>query len=309
MALITPPELLETQSYPFQRLRYMSEHLGLQEGVWGATDYKVVQRAAGANPSVDVGAGAAFIKGDTGTRQGLYHQVNDATMNLVVGAAHATNPRIDQVILRIFDSTVSGGSDTPTLSVLAGTATGGATLDNRTGAAALPNDAIRLADILVPATDTTITDNQIRDRRPWARGARWSVVMSTNAGAGADYSTAAGYAGIVDAVNLSARLELSGAPVEAFLSCSIQASAAGQHSVGLFVGGTERGRREWSPPVNNQWFPFHAAWTPTLAAGSYVFDPVFGAAAGTLKLSADGAGNRHLHFLVREMPTQNARNS
>ena len=96
-------------------------------------------------------AGAAWVQGDDTARQGLYHQVNDAAVTGLVAAGHATNPRIDQVILRIFDSSVTGVSDTPTLSTLAGTATGGATLDNRTGAAALPNGAIRIADILVPA--------------------------------------------------------------------------------------------------------------------------------------------------------------
>lgn len=186
MGLIDPPEMLDTKTYPFQRVRYMLEHLVPQEGVWGAGDLKVSQRGAGANMSVDVAAGAAFVKGDTGTRQGIYHLVNDGVVNLAVPAAHGSLPRVDQVIARIFDSSVSGGSDTPTLSILQGTATASAQCADptaasyRAGAAALPSDAIRLADIHVPATDTTITDNQIANRRQMARGA--TAVSAITAG-------------------------------------------------------------------------------------------------------------------------------
>lgn len=169
MALLAP-EFIPGNKYLFQTIRHLMEHIGIQEGVYASGDLAVSQRATGANMSVDVAAGAAWVKGDTGTRQGLYHVVNDALVNLTVSAAHSTNPRLDQVILVVNDSSVSGASNTPELKVLAGTATSGATLDNRNGAASLPSNAIRLADILVAAADTSITTAEIRDRRPRARG-------------------------------------------------------------------------------------------------------------------------------------------
>lgn len=165
MTLLTT-ELLPTKSYPFQTLRYLFGHLAnVQEGVATATDLVVVPRGAGANMSVDVGAGAAWIQGDDTARQGLYHQINDATVNVPIAAADPTNPRVDQVYLQANDSSIVGVSDTPTLAVVAGTPTVGATLDNRLGVAAFPNTAIRLADVLVGAGATSIVTAAIRDRR------------------------------------------------------------------------------------------------------------------------------------------------
>src|SRR4051795_6181621 len=162
---------------PFQRMRQLLLDQGLQEGVVGATDLKVVQRGAGANQSVDVGTGFAWVQIDTGTRNGMGHVTSDATANLTLTASNATNPRVDQIILRHNDSSIpTGAGNVPTLEVLTGTATAGATLDNRTGAPALPNDCLRLADILVPATSTSVVTANIRDRRPWARGFYYPLV-------------------------------------------------------------------------------------------------------------------------------------
>src|SRR4051794_11835598 len=112
----------------------MLDDTALQEGAVGATDLKAAQRAAGANMSVDVAAGQAWVQIDTGTRNGLGHVVNDATANVAVTASNATNPRVDQVVLQWNETAIpTGAGDVPTLRVLAGTATAGATLDNRTG--------------------------------------------------------------------------------------------------------------------------------------------------------------------------------
>lgn len=157
------PEFLQTQKYSAQRIRQMMRSSGLiQEGIVHFGDFQVKQRGAGANMSVDITAGDAWVQGDDTARQGLYHVGNDAVVNLAVPAANATNPRIDQVVLRVYDSTIIGGAkDEAVLELVAGTATAGATLANRTGAAALPSSALRLADIVVPALDTTIETAQI----------------------------------------------------------------------------------------------------------------------------------------------------
>jgi hypothetical protein len=63
-----------------------------------------------------------------------------AVINEAITTANATNPRIDQVVLEIKDTTHdASGSNLAQTRVVTGTATGGATLDNRTGAAALPS--------------------------------------------------------------------------------------------------------------------------------------------------------------------------
>lgn len=193
------------QTVPFQRMRQLllDQGGGIQEGVVGANDLKVAQRGAGANMSVDVAAGMAWVQIDTGTRNGLAHVVADATANVTVTASNGTNPRIDQIIVRYNDTSIPTGSgNTPTLEVLTGTATAGATLDNRTGALALPSDCMRLADILVPAASSSVTTANIRDRRPWARGAFYATVRTAG-----DY-TNSGPMTDIDGTNLVPAIEV-----------------------------------------------------------------------------------------------------
>src|ERR1041384_984965 len=86
-----------------------SEGVTLQEGAVEAGAYKVVQRASGANMSVDIGAtaGSLVVQGDTVTGQGLYViPRHAATINEAIAAADSTNPRIDQIILEVKDDTV-----------------------------------------------------------------------------------------------------------------------------------------------------------------------------------------------------------
>jgi hypothetical protein len=108
---------------------------------------------------VDVAAGAGY-RNDTGAA--FSWAVGTAT----VGAADATNPRID-----IVGVNVTNGA----LSVTAGTATAGASLTlTRPGAAstylagvaAVPANIVALAYILVPATATTLLQANVLDVRP-----------------------------------------------------------------------------------------------------------------------------------------------
>lgn len=105
------------------------------------TGCAVAQRAAGANMTVDVAAGGVSVNGVP---------KSVASTNVAIGAADATNPRIDLV--------VCNGSGT--VSVLAGTAAASPkapTLDTTTYAL--------LAVIDVPATQTAINTAQITDGR------------------------------------------------------------------------------------------------------------------------------------------------
>lgn len=160
---VLAPEFLQTTKYSAQRMRQLMATGGMiQEGIYNVGDFQVKQRGAGANMSVDVTAGDAWVQGDNTARQGWYHVGNDATVNVAVPAAHATLPRIDQVVLRIYDSTVIGGEkDLAAIEVVSGTATAAASLANLTGTAALPSSAIRLGYVLVPAAGTKIETAQI----------------------------------------------------------------------------------------------------------------------------------------------------
>lgn len=143
------------------------------EGVSTYGSFRVSQRGAGANMSVDVNMDdGAWVRGDAVSLQGLYYVApHSATINEVITAADATNPRIDRVVLEVKDTQHdASGSNLAQTRVIAGTPTGGATMDNLTGAAAVPSSSLLLADVLVAATDTSITDSEIRDRRAFIAG-------------------------------------------------------------------------------------------------------------------------------------------
>lgn len=194
----------------------------LQEGVLSPGGLKVTP---GAGLQLNYALGRGMITDDSGIiAMGALLPALVATGSTVTIPANASgNPRIDQIILTLT------GFDTGTVSVLQGTASVGATLDNRTGAANLPLGAIRLADILMPNgfAGPFVQATHVRDRRPWARGAYVKIVRNADAGGLDDYSQAATGALVeLDAVNLKPRLEFSGAPVRVSLRSQVQQTAA-----------------------------------------------------------------------------------
>jgi hypothetical protein len=78
--------------------------------------------------------------------------------------ANPTLPRIDRLIVQIRDQNVAGGGDTATdgkFNVITGIPTSGATLANLNGAAAVPDNSFLIANVLVPAAATVITNTHI----------------------------------------------------------------------------------------------------------------------------------------------------
>jgi hypothetical protein len=140
--------------------RVIFQNLG--QGVLAPTDYAVSQRAAGANMSVDVAAGEALIEGDTTSDQGRYYCRETATTNVSITAADGSNPRIDRVVLEILDNDEdSSGAYKGRIRTVDGTPTAAATLTNLNGAATVPDDSLLLANVLIAAGDTSITDAEI----------------------------------------------------------------------------------------------------------------------------------------------------
>lgn len=299
------PEFLQTKTYAAMRLRQVLLDLPIQEGVVGATDLKVTQRAAGgANLSIDVAAGSGYVRGDTTSRQGLYHTYNDAVVNLAIGTNTSGNPRIDQVIMRVYDSQDGlAGSDQATLEILPGSPQAGATLDNRSGAAVLPLSCVRLADIVVASGASSITNANIRDRRPWAHGAFSSLARTAG-----DFTSAATSATLLH-TDLERRLEISTGLVECHLSGTI-IMAAVAYSVIFNVGvdGTvQQDRSEGNTGTLLSHF-VDLRWTTTVTAGSRVIAPYQKAnAANTTTFSASATAP--LQFTVEEILRPNANNS
>lgn len=310
---------LDALTYGFEWLRLIPE-LSLQEGVVGAGDFKVTAAAAG-GMRVDVAAGLALVKGDSGTpgtglSQGLYAQVNDASVAnaVTLTAAHATLPRIDQIVLQINDSTDLGSAgNVPALTFVTGVATAGATLDNRNGATALPNNALRLADVLVPAASAAVTAGNVRDRRPWARGARVLVSRTANAAAGNDYSTTSATLVDIDATNLTSRVELSGAPLEILLAGSafLNVAAPSYMQFGLARDGTTIFFTTDTTSMTSVGTTVSITWLLTgHAAASALLSPRYGGpGAGAQLTIRANVGPVALVFLIRENLGQSANNN
>jgi hypothetical protein len=111
--------------------------------------------------SVNVLSGVCYIPGTEGTTQGMYNLVNNGTLNVAIAAANPTNPRIDLIVAKVQDSAYSGGVDTGSIVAVTGTPAGSPSPP------AAPANSLVLAQISVPANDTTITTGQITDQRHW----------------------------------------------------------------------------------------------------------------------------------------------
>lgn len=198
----------------------------MQEGVYGTGDLKVTP---GSGLVLNYASGLAWITDDSGVvASGALLPANIVGSSVTIAANASGNPRIDQIVVTLSDY------NTGTVSIVQGTATAGATLDNRTGAAALPAGAVRLADILMPNgfAGPFVQNTHIRDRRPWARGAHQRLVTTIN--------HSDGVAGWQDVSNMAlVRLELSGVPVIAHFFARTLASNSGfDHTIRLQVDGS-----------------------------------------------------------------------
>jgi hypothetical protein len=315
MALLTP-EYLQTKTYAASKDRYAWATSALQAGVYAATDFLVVQHTGTANMTVDIGAGAAWVAGTSVARQGLYHIVNDAAVlsAVTLNASNVTNPRLDKIYVVIHDSTDAGSSDDiPVFGVATGTPVGGTTLDNGNtngSAAALPANALLLADVLVPASSTTVTTANIRDRRAWARGANWSTIRNN---AGGDYIVTVTTMTALDTTNLRARIECTGNPIKLTLTGAAAAPSTGQGALGFMVDGTVYASGEGAPHALNLGnsalsVPFGFSDVVIPAAGSHVFDAAAASGAGTGFRVYAQAGIL-LRFAVEEIVRQNANNN
>lgn len=277
-------------------------HSAVQAGVLNAGDYKVTP---GAGLVLNWAAGGAQVLDSTGIITGLLGLVPVVSLagsTVTVTANASGNPRIDQVVLTMT------AWYTGTVSVVAGTPTGGATLDNRSGAAALPANSIRLADILMPNgfAGPFVQNTHIRDRRPWARGINYSEVYTSGNVQTTGTSFGAG-AGLFNAH----RFETSGAPVQVGLAGMWSNSSAPQSmTLAANLDGASVpliGDQTVTMRTANDFFALHATVHISASAGSHVLGFKFFVSGGTGTVYANV--NFPLHFWVREFPAQNTQNS
>lgn len=150
---------------------------GLGEGYLSTGSYQVIQRAAGANMTVDVASSVgegAVVTGDSVTAQGKYMvPPTAANVNVDIAAADATNPRNDLVVLEVKDDQHdAGGLNLARVRVITGTPNASAALTDApgvNGTPALPSSCMPLAVVGVAAAASSIGTAAISDRRPVAR--------------------------------------------------------------------------------------------------------------------------------------------
>jgi hypothetical protein len=307
--------------------RRRANGVGRQEGVMDIHCFEVTQRAAGATQTVDIAANqvdalgsgvAALVQGDAVTAQGLYPvPPHTAVINEAVTAANATNPRIDQVVLELKDTTHDAtGSNLVQTRVVAGTPTVGATLNNRTGAAALPASALLLADILVPAASSSVTNANIRDRRKWAQGAYCRIARLSNAAAGNDYSITSTTMAGLDATNVKPRIECSGAPLRVRLLTTLTATGTFVFSpqidgVGMDGMANDGGSSATQSLLaqSSQLTADGLEWVTVPTAGSHLIYPAFAVSVGGNTLTIRAQAAAPLLWIVEEILGQNTANN
>jgi hypothetical protein len=161
------PSYLEGACTSAQEDRLIADDLICTDGVAKVADGSLLVAAGAAGITVDVAEGGCFIRGTdpSASQQGTYHCFNDDTVNRALAANASGNPRVDQIIARVYDSEYAGSTDAWAIEALTGTPTSGANLTNLNGAAALPDNSIRLAYVLVPTGATLPGQLTIQDER------------------------------------------------------------------------------------------------------------------------------------------------
>lgn len=138
---------------------------GVIQGIGGG--FAVSERGAGANMTVDVASGRAIIEiTNTNLAHGETYKVyfdSDEIENVAITVADNTYERIDRVVLRIDVATDPDGTSAniAIIEVVEGTPSGTPAPPDT------PANAISLATVSVPASDTSIEDAQITDTRQY----------------------------------------------------------------------------------------------------------------------------------------------
>lgn len=154
----------QSLAYSAQDLRQLEENI--INGV-GVSEPSALVVSAGTGFNSNIAAGRGSVRNSVQTQGGLYVVRNNAAVAALHNTPDATNPRIDQVFVKVSDN-IDGGdaSDTVNPIIIAGTPTAGATLANRNGVGSTPTNSVILADVLVPNGAGSAAAFTYADRRP-----------------------------------------------------------------------------------------------------------------------------------------------
>ena len=166
----TPPSFMQGVCRSPQSDRLVISNLVCGEGVANPYGGDLLVTPSGADGSVSIAQGGAYIAGEDVTDQGMYSVFNDAPETVLLAANASGNPRIDLIIARVYDSTYGALSDQWTLEATTGTANASAALTSAglAFAPAQPTDSLLLAYVLVPngfGAGSTVSGANILDVR------------------------------------------------------------------------------------------------------------------------------------------------
>tara|TARA_R110000787_G_scaffold117171_8_gene227721 strand:+ start:173 stop:1321 length:1149 start_codon:yes stop_codon:yes gene_type:complete len=137
----------------------------LNEGVVNTVGNSfLVAQQSSPNMTIKVGSGTAgdraVVVGDTALQGTFIVEHQSTSVTVPVTTANASNPRVDIVVLRVYDNTFdSSGKDYSDVEVIAGSPAGSPS------APSTPASAIKLATISVAAGATTVVTANIADAR------------------------------------------------------------------------------------------------------------------------------------------------
>lgn len=160
---------VQAQDAPAHVARILQTIL-LNEGVVdvAGNSFQVTENT-GADMNITIGSGTlgdlAVVEGDDTAGQGVYViEAQNATVTRTIAASDPSDDRIDRVVLQNYDDEAdSSGNNDAEVEVIQGTPAGSPS------APALPDSAIPLAEVLVGAGVTAITNANITDTREEAR--------------------------------------------------------------------------------------------------------------------------------------------
>jgi hypothetical protein len=210
MTFLTPPYAMDGTTQSAQNFRQAIGSLMTPGGgIVDAGDLQLQQNGT-ANMSVNVMAGRAWVPGTTMATvanpsggmwypQGPYFTENDAAVNVPIAAASPSNPRIDTIIVQVIDEAFAESAQTVAAACVTGTATGGATLTNLSGAGTVPASSLVIGYVLVPANATSIVAANLKTvvSKVGLLADRWNVRLNSSGNIAANdgdviYNTSAG---------------------------------------------------------------------------------------------------------------------
>ena len=132
--------------------------VGGEQGVTSSSSFAVTQRGAGANLSVDVASGLAYIVGDDVSNQGTYQEWNDGTVNVTGWTVPGAGTFHHRLVLQVQDKLNNGAFSGYVANLVP-------VLDSGGGLPAEPASAITLATIDIAAAAGSIVNANINDYR------------------------------------------------------------------------------------------------------------------------------------------------